>query len=121
MFIRIFTIDSELIALGSYAARRIFLLLGLLGIIMVGSLAFQSVGKAVQSFITSVARAALFLIPLVLILPQFMQLDGVWLAFPLSDALTFILTLVLLVPLIKELKRDDAIVKIQQEIRDASR
>lgn len=104
-FIRIFTTDGELIILGSYAAKRIFLALYLIGFIMVSSLVFQSIGKVVQSFITSISRAVLFLIPLVFILPRFLQIDGVWLAFPIADALTFILTLILLIPQIRELKR----------------
>jgi putative MATE family efflux protein len=106
-FIRIFTPDSELIDLGSYAARRIFFLLYLIGFMMVGSVIFQSIGKAVQSFVTSVARPFLFLLPSVFILPHYWQLDGVWLAFPVTDALTFILTLILLIPQIREFRRKD--------------
>jgi len=102
--ISIFTTDNELIALSSYAAKRIFLALYLIGFMMVGSLTFQSIGKATQSFITAISRPFLFLIPLILILPKFWQLDGVWLAFPIADALTFLLTLILLIPQIRELK-----------------
>lgn len=104
-FVRIFTNDAELIALSSYAAKRIFLALYMIGLIMVGSLVFQSIGKAVQSFITSIARPILFLIPIVLILPNFLGLDGVWLAFPISDGFTLLLTLLLLFPQIRELRR----------------
>lgn len=106
-FIRIFTTDNELIALGSYAAKRMFLALYLIGFMMVGSIIFQSIGKAVQSFVTAISRSVMFLIPLILILPSFWQLDGVWLAFPITDALTFILTLALLIPQIRELKSAD--------------
>jgi len=102
--VRIFTNDNELIALGSYAATRIFLVVYLIGFMMVGSLVFQSIGKATQSFITSISRGALFLIPLILLLPRFLQLEGVWLAFPISDGLTFILTLALFVPQLREFK-----------------
>jgi putative MATE family efflux protein len=104
-FIHIFTTDTELIALASYAAKYIFLALYLIGFIMVGSLVFQSIGKATQSFVTAISRPFLFLIPLIFILPQFLQLDGVWLAFPIAEALTFLLTLILLIPQIKELRR----------------
>jgi len=110
-FIRIFTTDNELIALGSYAAKHVFLAMYLIGFIMVGSLIFQSVGKAVQSFVTSISRAALFLIPLIFVLPRFLQLDGVLLAFPISDALTFILTLILFIPQIRELRSAGTAVK----------
>ena len=103
-FIRIFTADNELIALSSYAAKRLFLFLYLVGFIMVGSLVFQSIGKATQSFVTSISRPLLFLIPLIFILPRFLQLDGVLLAFPIAEALTFLLTLALLIPQIRELR-----------------
>jgi Na+-driven multidrug efflux pump len=79
-FVRIFTNDAELIALSSYAAKRIFLALYMIGLMMVGSLVFQSIGKVVQSFITSIA-------------------------FPISDGFTLLLTLLLLIPQIRELRR----------------
>lgn len=110
-FIRIFTPDVELIALSSYATKRIFLGLYLIGFIMVGSLVFQSIGKATQSFITAISRPILFLIPLIFILPRFLQLDGVWWAFPISDGLTFLLTLALLIPQIRELRKKDILTR----------
>ncbi len=105
--IGIFTADNELITLGAYAARRIFMVIYLIGFIMVGSITFQSIGKAAQSFVMAISRPFLFLIPLILILPRFLQLDGVWLAFPIADALTFILALILLIPQIREFRRKD--------------
>jgi len=106
-FIRIFTTDNGLIALGSYAAKRVFLVVYLIGLIMVGSLVFQSIGKAIQSFVTAISRPFLFLIPLIFILPQSLRLDGVWLAFPIADGLTFVLMLALLIPQIRELRSMD--------------
>jgi putative MATE family efflux protein len=109
--IRIFTNDAELVALSVYAARRIFLALAIIGIMMVGSLVFQSIGKAVQSFVTSTARTIFFLIPLVLILPGHMGLDGVWWSFPISDGLTLLLTIILLIPQIRELSKKHRLAK----------
>jgi Na+-driven multidrug efflux pump len=103
-FIRIFTNDTELISLASYSAKLIFLAMPLVGIIMVGSLVFQSIGKATKSFVTAIARPVLFLIPLVFTLPRFLQLDGVFWAYPIADALTVLLTMALLIPQIKELR-----------------
>jgi putative MATE family efflux protein len=104
-FLRIFTADSELIAVSIYAAKRIFFVMPLIGFMMVGSIIFQAIGKVVQSIVTSLARSALFLLPLILILPHYWQIDGVWLAFPITDALTFLLTLTLLIPQIKDFIR----------------
>ena len=103
-FIRIFTADQQLITSGVYAAKRIFLTLYLVGFIMVGSLVFQSIGKAKLSFLTAVARPALFLLPMIIILPDYFQLDGIWLAFPIADVLSFLLTLILIIPQIVEFK-----------------
>jgi putative MATE family efflux protein len=102
-FVRIFTSDSELITLATYAAKRLFLAMPMIGFIMVGSLVFQSIGKAKKSFITAVSRPVVFLIPLIFILPRFLQLDGVWWAFPTADALTLLLTISLLIPQIRQL------------------
>ncbi len=107
VFIRVFTTDNELVVLTAYAARHIFFAAYLIGFMIVGSIIFQAIGKAPQAFVTAVARPALFLLPLVFILPNYWQLDGVWLAFPITDALTSILVLVLLIPEIKMFRRNE--------------
>lgn len=104
-FIRPFTSEAELVALGSHAARRVFFVKYLIGFMMVGSTIFQAMGKAPQAFVTAIARPALFLLPLVLILPNYWQLDGVWLAFPVTDLLAFVLMLALLLPQIRMFRR----------------
>jgi putative MATE family efflux protein len=106
-FIRIFSTDNELIAMAADASKRIFLVMYLMGVVFVGSMVFQSIGKAVQAFITAITMRALFLVPLVFILPPFWDVDGVWLAFPISDGLSFILTVILLTPIIKQFRRAD--------------
>ena len=109
--IRIFTTDPQLVAASVFAAKRVFLVLPLFGFFNVGSLVFPSIGKAFESFIIAVARPIVFLTPLVLILPRFWQLNGVWLAFPGSDLLTFLLTVAMLVPLIRRFQKAAAIEK----------
>jgi Na+-driven multidrug efflux pump len=103
--ISIFTNDPELLATGSYAAKLIFLSLPLMGSVMVGQIIFQAIGRAVQAFITAIVRPVVFLIPLVLVMSRLWQLDGVFLAFPASDLLTFILIIVLLMPILREFRR----------------
>jgi putative MATE family efflux protein len=110
-FVRIFSPDAELIALSSYAAKRIFLTMPLIGFMMVGSLVFQSIGKATQSFVTATSRTILFLIPLIFILPRLWQLDGVWWAFPIADGLTFLLTMALFIPQLRELRQKDMLTR----------
>jgi Na+-driven multidrug efflux pump len=53
---------------------------------------FQSVGKAKQSIFLSMSRQILFLVPLVIFMPQFIGLDGIWLANPVADVLSAMLS-----------------------------
>jgi putative MATE family efflux protein len=103
--IKIFSTDPQLVAMGTFAAKLIFLSMPLMGFVMVGTTSFQSIGKAVQAFITAIARPVVFLIPAVMILPRFLQLKGVFLSFPASDALTLVLTIILITPIIREFRR----------------
>ncbi|MGD9142882.1 MAG: MATE family efflux transporter [Dehalococcoidia bacterium] len=105
VFIRIFTNDVELIDIATNAAKIVFIVLYLIGFAFIGQLTFQSLGKALKALITSLARPALFLVPMVLILPGFWGLDGVWWAFVFTDGLTVVFTLILLVPQIREFQR----------------
>lgn len=103
--IRVFTDDPRLIAIGSEGAKLMFLGMPLLGVIMVGTMVFQAIGKAVPAFLAAVARPILFLIPLVLILPRFIGMDGVWLTFPGSDLLTFFLVIALIYPVLRNFRK----------------
>lgn len=103
-FIQAFTSDASLVEQTVEAAKIMFFCLYLAGFGIVGSLVFQSVGKALQSFVTAISKPLLILI-LVLIMPRFMGLDGAWWAFPVADIITLILTVVLLIPLIREIRR----------------
>jgi putative MATE family efflux protein len=105
VFFRIFTSDKALIDLGSHAAQRVFICIYLIGVMGVGSMTFIALGKALQSFATSISRTILFLIPAVLILSRLYGLDGIWFAFPASDVFAFMLMVVLLIPLVKDLRR----------------
>lgn len=108
---RVFTNDASLVSVGSHAARLIFLAAYLIGFQMVGSVVFQALGKAVPTFVTATSRQILFLLPLVFILPRFLQLDGIWLSFPIADVLSFILTLAFFIPQIRELRSMELLAK----------
>lgn len=89
----IFTTDPAAIEMGRGALRLIFLLSVTVGMQMITAGVFQAIGKAKEAFVMSLARQVLFLIPLLIILPRFIGLNGVWLAFPLADFFAFFLAL----------------------------
>ena len=101
-FFMLFSKDPELIEQGIWPLRYAILLLPLVGAQVIGSSTFQAIGKAVHSIVLSVSRRALFLIPLLFVLPRFLGVSGVWVAFPISDALAFTLTITLLVIQLRE-------------------
>jgi putative MATE family efflux protein len=103
--IRVFTNDKQLIDECVHVTRLVFLALPVLGFFNVGQQVFPSIGKAVESFIVAITRPVVFMLPSVLILPRFFNLDGVWLSFPTSDGLTFLLVVVLIIPLIRKFQK----------------
>jgi len=104
--IGIFTNDAALIETGSRALRIMMLVLPIIGFQIVVTTVFQSLGKAVQSLVLSMSRQILFLIPLVLVLPKFMGLNGVWIATPVSDVLSVLLTLIIFSILVKQMNSE---------------
>jgi Na+-driven multidrug efflux pump len=55
----------------------------------------------------SLSRQVLFLIPLVLVLPNYFGLDGAWAALPSSDLAAFILAGVLITRELRHLRKAD--------------
>lgn len=68
-----------------FAAGFLFFILNLIAIGY-----FQSIEKVVPATLFAILRGALFMIPSFLLLPQWLDSEGMWLAVPLSEALTFV-------------------------------
>jgi Na+-driven multidrug efflux pump len=96
-FFGIFSTDADLIAIGETALRIMVLATPIIGINVISTTVFQAIGKARPSFILSMCRQILFLIPLVLLLSRYFDISGVWLAFPLSDLMAGLLSMFLIV------------------------
>lgn len=93
--IGLFTSAPEVLRHGRNAARMLALGMPVVGFQVMASGLFQAIGKARPSFVLSLLRQVLFLIPLVLLLAPLRGVSGVWIAFPLSDFGAALLTLVL--------------------------
>lgn len=65
----------------------------------------QAMGKAAASTILSMIREIVFGVGFALLLPVFFGLDGVLYSMPLSDALTFLVAVILIVGTYKELNQ----------------
>lgn len=86
----------------------------ILGFQILSSNYFQATGKPVIGVILSLSRQLIVLLPVLLILPKFFGLLGVWLAYPVSDLIAFILSLIFLTRDIKNLNKGIEIEKAQE-------
>jgi putative MATE family efflux protein len=90
--VAIFTIDPEVIAETPDALRWVFAASPIIAVQLIGAAYFQAAGKAKKALLLTLSKQGFFLIPLVLILPNFLGIFGVWIAFPIADVLSTILT-----------------------------
>lgn len=84
--------NAEILRRTPSALRWIFLATPIITVQLIGSAYFQAIGKAVPALLLSLTKQGFFLIPLILILPTFMGVLGVWVAFPIADVLSTIVT-----------------------------
>lgn len=89
---RLFTNDSELIALTTVTMRLMFCTVVVLGMQMVNQNAFVALGNTWYSFIFGIMRKLLFLVPLALALPLLCGVWGIYMAEAVSNLLTTIIT-----------------------------
>lgn len=96
--------DANLIKIGAHGIKIDMIFLPLIGFQIVSSNYFQAVGKAKIAIFLSLSRQVILLIPMLIILPPILKLDGVWMAGPISDILATVLTGIFLYKDIKRLK-----------------
>lgn len=102
-----FTTDAALIAEVGRTLPRAMSAFVLVGLQIVSTTLFQSIGQVGKSIVLSLSRQVLFLIPLLLVLPPLMGgLEGVWTSFPSSDVLATLVTVVLVARVMRRLRDD---------------
>ena len=102
--VHIFTSDPQLIERASWAMRVMCMFMPVIGFQLVTTNFFQSIGKVNRSIFLSLTRQVLMLIPLLLILPNYYGVEGVWYSIPISDMVSALLTVVTLILQFKEWK-----------------
>ena len=103
--ISLFNNDPELTTLAIKGIRIYLLMMPVVGINIVATSYYQSIGKAKISMFVSLLRQVILLIPFTIILPKFIGLDGVWAAGACADSLSVIITLILLKKEFKQLEK----------------
>ena len=81
----VFTTDKTLINMAAEGLRIVMIFFPIVGFQMVTTNFFQSIGMASKSIFLSLTRQLIFLLPCLLILPQFFGVKGVWYSMPSAD------------------------------------
>jgi putative MATE family efflux protein len=92
----VFSGDEALIKLASHALRTFNMFVPLVGFQVVGGTFFQATAQPVKALILVLSRQILVLIPLIIILPLFMGLYGVFISGPAADGVVSVITFFLL-------------------------
>lgn len=112
IIIKMFGTESNLYMEFATKTFRIFLFLIVFTcIIKVSSIFFQAVGNPIKASIVSLARDIICFVPLVIILPIKMGVEGILYAAPIADIIGMIITFVLLVLFFKKLGTTEDISK----------
>lgn len=85
MLLRLFTTDENLVQLGIRSMHIYFFGFVFMSLQFAGQATFTSLGKAKQAVFFSLLRKAFIVFPLTLLLPRWFDVDGVFLAEPISN------------------------------------
>lgn len=96
--------NVELFTIGSSGIRIYLSMLPIVGFQIVASNYFEAVNMAKKSIVLSLSRQVIILIPLIIILPKFLQLTGIWIAGASSDLIASLLTMYFIFNEMKRLK-----------------
>lgn len=105
MAVSLFTNDINMIDISANAMRISVIMFPVIGMQIVISNFFQSIGKAKISIFLSLTRQFIFFIPALFILPPIFQLNGAWASMPVSDGLAFFVSISTFVLFYKKFKQ----------------
>ena len=103
---RMFTTDPELIKGSIKAIHIIMMMFPLIGSQMVITNFFQCIGKVKISIFLSLSRQLLFLLPLLVLLPNFYGINGVWASMPTSDFIAVVVAVTIMLVFLRRFKKE---------------
>lgn len=116
--ISLFGTGSELYLDFARKTFRIFLMfVTFTCVIKMSSIFFQSIGQPIKSAIISLIRDIVCFVPLVILMPMCMGIDGALWAAPIADAVGILLTGGLLIHFMKSIRKKTQLVQPQTEIK----
>ena len=87
---------TEMLVLACRATRIACCLLPTAGVTIVMAGYYQAIGNARMATVLTLIRQVIVFVPMLLTMPYFFGLDGIWMAIPITDFAVLLVTLVLL-------------------------
>ncbi|QGU94021.1 MATE family efflux transporter [Clostridium bovifaecis] len=103
----LFNKNEDFVKNGVPILRIVVMMTPIIGVQIVGATLFQALGKALPALILSLLRQVILFIPLVIILPKFKGMMGIWISFPIADLGAMIITLVFMIHQMKRLNEGE--------------
>lgn len=103
--VSLFTNDPQLIDFAAHGIKTMNIAFALVGFGMVSGNFFQCLGMVKKSIFLSLTRQLLFLLPFIYTLPIWMEEDGVWWSFPISDSLNIIVSAILIINIFRKFNK----------------
>lgn len=99
--------DKELTKIGVNGIRIFMSMIVLNAFYTIGANYFQAIGQAMKSVVLNIGRQLLIFIPLLIILPKYLGINGIWISVPISDFIIAILTFFMLKESMKRLTLEE--------------
>lgn len=103
---RMFTKDPELVKGSIKAIQIIMMMYPFIGCQMVITNFFQCIGKVKISIFLSLSRQLLFLLPLLVLLPNIYGINGVWASMPTSDLISVVVAISIMTVYLRRFKKE---------------
>lgn len=107
--ISFFSDDPALTLVGVKCLQIATLFMPLIGPLVILNTVFQALGKGMIAMWLSLIRQLIIFIPLLLILPQYLDLNGVWYAFSLSELLSVVVAIPFFIYLWRQLEKSNRV------------
>ena len=107
VLVGMFNNDQHLMAITINGLKKYTITLPILSIAIIGTNYIQSIGKAKISISLSLLRQCIFLIPLMMILPKFLGLNGVWYAQPVADIISIVIISIVLAKEVRSYSKEN--------------
>ena len=100
-------VKAQVVDIGATTLRFTAITFPLVGFMVLANMMMQNLSMAFRASFLAMARQGLFYIPLVLILPHILGFVGIQMCQAISDVISFVITIVLVVGVIKELNEKE--------------